>query len=225
MATDHLAFDSKSTEQPLLEAVWELLGEYESRLTTAPKTPNPSNLAPFDAKPILAITDDSDAQEEVFFRPFPPTARLRLFGSAYIGSLSQASRQQRAHPAATLPPEVHSCPTQPRTTVGGGITPGGRSKKVARPKRANGLPPKTSASLPWSIAPAASVPRSDFTGWMASRAPRIVDGIAAITSGPPTLCVFARAPPSRRAWISSPQDQYEDLAAVMKRSGNDCLPF
>jgi hypothetical protein len=38
-----LHFDLKSTQRPLLEAVWELLGEYESWLTTAPKTANPSN--------------------------------------------------------------------------------------------------------------------------------------------------------------------------------------
>jgi hypothetical protein len=101
-----LHFDFKSTDRPLLEAVWELLGEYESWLTTAPKTANPSALAPFDAKPILAITEDSDAQEEVFFRAVPVGARLRVFGSAHTRGLSQASREQQAHLAATVSPEI-----------------------------------------------------------------------------------------------------------------------
>lgn len=100
-----LHFDFKSWEPPLLHAVWDLLGQYESWITTAPQTKNPGNLAPFDPKPILVITEDSDAQEEVFFKQVPVGAKLRLFGAAHTGKIPGASAEERAHYRATLPPE------------------------------------------------------------------------------------------------------------------------
>jgi hypothetical protein len=99
-----LHFDFKSNEQPLLRAVWDLLGSYEGWLTTTAKTIDPGTLQPFDPKPILAITEDSDAQEEIFFKSLPVGERLRVFGSAHTRGLTSGSPQDRAHLAATLPP-------------------------------------------------------------------------------------------------------------------------
>src|SRR5262249_681206 len=62
-----LHFDFKSQEPELLGAIWELLGEYESWITTARKTTNTRDLARFEPKPLLVLTEDSDAQENVFF--------------------------------------------------------------------------------------------------------------------------------------------------------------
>ena len=101
-----LHFDFKSSEPQVLHAVWDLLGEYESWLTTAPNTARPSDVAAFDLKPILAITEDSDAQEEVFYRQVPPGGRLRVFGSAHTQGMDKGSREERAHLAATLLPET-----------------------------------------------------------------------------------------------------------------------
>lgn len=101
-----LHFDFKSTEPQLLRSVWELLGEYEAWLTTAPKTADPSEMAPLTPKPILAITEDSDEQEAVFFRAIPAGGRLRVFGSAHTTGLENSTREQRAHLAASLPPET-----------------------------------------------------------------------------------------------------------------------
>lgn len=100
-----LHFDFKSNEQPLLEAVWNLLGEYEPWLTTAPKTARPGDIAPLDRKPILVLTEDSDAQEKVFYNAVPVGKPLRLFGSAHTHGVDNASRDERTHLAATLPPE------------------------------------------------------------------------------------------------------------------------
>ncbi len=100
-----LHFDFKDNQPALLHAVWDLLGEYEAWITTARKTANPHDLAPFDAKPILVVTEDSDVQEEVFYRQVPVGARLRLFGSAHTSKIPGASDEERAHFAATLPPE------------------------------------------------------------------------------------------------------------------------
>jgi hypothetical protein len=100
-----LHFDFKSLEPALLRAVWDELGEYQSWITTAPQTADPAQLAPFDPKPLLVITEAADEQEEVFFKTIPKDARLRVFGSAHGVRLQGASQAERAHLAATLPPE------------------------------------------------------------------------------------------------------------------------
>ncbi|HVV46244.1 MAG TPA: hypothetical protein VHC72_13615, partial [Bryobacteraceae bacterium] len=45
---------------------------------------NPGDLTPFDVKPILAVTEDNDVQEDVFYRQVPVGGRLLVFGSAYM---------------------------------------------------------------------------------------------------------------------------------------------
>jgi len=98
-----LHFDFKSLDPDLLRAVWNLLGEYQNWITTAPQTADPHDLAPFDPKPLLVITEDADIQEQVFFRDIPKGARLRLFGSAHTAKIAGATRAERQHLAATLP--------------------------------------------------------------------------------------------------------------------------
>ena len=100
-----LHFDFKSLDPTLLRAVWDLLGEYQGWITTAAQTADPSQLAPFDPKPILVVTEDADAQEQVFFHDIPKDARLRVFGSAHSATINATTREERAHLAATLPPE------------------------------------------------------------------------------------------------------------------------
>ena len=100
-----LHFDFKSLDPALLRAVWDELGEYRSWITTAPQTSDPGQLAPFDPKPLLVITEAADEQEEVFFKSIPRAARLRIFGSAHTAPIAAKAREERAHLAATLPPE------------------------------------------------------------------------------------------------------------------------
>ncbi len=100
-----LHFDFKSLEPKLLRAVWDELGEYQEWITTAPQTPDPHQLAPLDAKPLLVLTEDADEQEKAFFRGIPAGARLRVFGSAHTAPIAARSKQQLIHLAATLPPE------------------------------------------------------------------------------------------------------------------------
>jgi hypothetical protein len=100
-----LHFDFKSLEPTLLRAVWDLLGEYQDWITTAPQTSDPHQLAPFDAKPLLVLTEDADIQEQVFFREIPKGVRLRVFGSAQTAKINATSREERQHLAATLPPD------------------------------------------------------------------------------------------------------------------------
>ena len=94
-----LHFDFKSNDPQLLQSVWNLLDEYRDWITTAVKTADPLDLAPFDPKPLLVLTEDSDAQEDVV------GAQLRVFGSAHTKPLPGNTDRERAHFAATLPPE------------------------------------------------------------------------------------------------------------------------
>jgi hypothetical protein len=96
-----LHFDFKSVQPELLHAVWDVLGEYQGWITTAEKTADPLHLAPFDAKPLLVLTEDSDEQEAVFLKEVQVGARLRLFGSAHTGAIP---RENHDHLWATLPP-------------------------------------------------------------------------------------------------------------------------
>ncbi len=98
-------FDFKSLDPTLLRAVWDVLGEYESWITTAPQLDDPNQLAPFDAKPLLVLTEDAPVQQRIFFDEIPKNALLRLFGSAQTAKIEAANRAERQHLAATLPPE------------------------------------------------------------------------------------------------------------------------
>ncbi|MEI9811620.1 MAG: hypothetical protein WDO18_02610 [Acidobacteriota bacterium] len=130
-------FDFKDNRPELHRAVWELLGEYEGWITTAPKTADANKLSPFDVKPLLVLTEDNDAQEEVFFKSLPVGAKLRLFGSAHTAVPANLPREERAHWAVTVAPEA-LLTEHPTTIAAGGTIRGPRSKKVARQRRANG---------------------------------------------------------------------------------------
>ena len=100
-----LHFDFKDNQPALLHAVWKLLGEYESWLTTAVKTDDPTRVEPFQPGPILAITEDNDAQQAVFYDELPAGAKLRVFGSAHTHMPQTNSQPEREHLAATLAPD------------------------------------------------------------------------------------------------------------------------
>jgi hypothetical protein len=98
-------FDFKSVQPELLHAVWDLLGEYQGWITTAAQTADPRQLAAFEPKPLLVLTEDADAQEAVFFNQVPVGAKLRLFGSAHTKAIPANPKQEHDRLLATLPPE------------------------------------------------------------------------------------------------------------------------
>ncbi len=99
-------FDVKDNRPELLHAVWDLLGEYEPWITTAQFNADPHVLMPYDVKPLLVMTEDSDAQEEVFFKPMKSGDKLRLFGSAHTAAMpAGGTREERTRLAATTAPE------------------------------------------------------------------------------------------------------------------------
>ena len=101
-----LHFDVKDNRPELHHGLWDLLGQYQDWITTAENTADPNVLAALDPKPLLVLTEDNDAQEQVFFKQVPVGAKLRLFGSAHTTKLPGATARERAHAAATLSPEA-----------------------------------------------------------------------------------------------------------------------
>jgi hypothetical protein len=88
-------FDFKDLQAPLLHAVWDVLGKYESWITTAIRTADPGKLSPFDMKPLLVLTEDADEQQAVFFDQVPVGAKLRVFGSAHTKNLASPPTNYR----------------------------------------------------------------------------------------------------------------------------------
>ncbi|HYZ86682.1 MAG TPA: hypothetical protein VE621_19865 [Bryobacteraceae bacterium] len=99
-----LNLDFKDVRPELLKAVWNVLGQYDSWLTTAAKTPNESRLEPLDVKPVLVLGGSSDAQQKVFYDDLPVGARLRIFGAAHDPTIPGSTTAERAHAQATMPP-------------------------------------------------------------------------------------------------------------------------
>ena len=89
----------------MLHAVWDLLGEYQGWITTAPRTADPRRLSPLEPKPLLVLTEDADEQEAVFFHQVPVGGKLRLFGSAHTKAIPDRPKAEHDRLLATLPPE------------------------------------------------------------------------------------------------------------------------
>ena len=98
-------YDFKDNQAPLLHAVWGLMGEYQGWISTAVKTADPHVLTPIEPKPLLILTEEPDAQEEIFYRELPVGTRLRVFGSAPTNEVAAASDAERDRLLVTLPPE------------------------------------------------------------------------------------------------------------------------
>ncbi len=91
-----LNLDFKSDEPAHHAAVWKLLGEYESWLSTAARLADPNQIAPMRAGPLLVLTGNADSQEHDFHDVVPAGSRLRLFGAVNTAR----------HVNASMPPEA-----------------------------------------------------------------------------------------------------------------------
>ena len=81
-----LNLDFKTEEPEHYEAVWELLGRYESWLVTATRTSSASRIAALRPGPILVLTGSADSQQRWFHDQVPVGANLRLFGAVHPGA-------------------------------------------------------------------------------------------------------------------------------------------
>lgn len=83
-----LNLDFKTDEPDHHRAVWQLLGEYENWLTTAPRTRSPERPAKLALKPILVLTGMNNEQQRTFHDAVPVGQRLRVFGAVEGGAAS-----------------------------------------------------------------------------------------------------------------------------------------
>src|SRR5262245_9576927 len=91
-----LNLDFKQNDAPLLDAVYTLLGKYESWLTTAPRTSTPDVAAPLSVGPLLVLTGSSEAQRARFHDAVPVGQRLRAFGAIRWPTAPGANGDERA---------------------------------------------------------------------------------------------------------------------------------
>ena len=76
-----LNLDFKTLEPEHLQAVWNLLGEYESWLSTAERPAADGDIRPIRVGPVLVLTGDQDQQQAAFHDRVPAGGTLRLFGA------------------------------------------------------------------------------------------------------------------------------------------------
>jgi hypothetical protein len=77
-----LNLDFKDSDPQHFAAIWNLLGDYERWLTTAPRVADLSAVQPLDVGPVLVLTGADAAQQAVFHDAVPVGGRVRLFGAA-----------------------------------------------------------------------------------------------------------------------------------------------
>ena len=76
-----LNLDFKDSVPQHFAETWNVLGDYESWLTTATRTTEADRVQPLRVGPVLVLTGPDPAQQTVFHDAIPVGARLRLFGA------------------------------------------------------------------------------------------------------------------------------------------------
>ena len=94
-----LHFDFKDNQAPLLQAVWQVLGEHQDWLSTAVKTNDPATLSPIDRKPILVVTEESDEQQKVFYDD-PPLESACVYLAQRTSIHAQRHAERTTHALA-----------------------------------------------------------------------------------------------------------------------------
>jgi hypothetical protein len=102
-----LNLDFKDNTPAHLDAVWELLGQYETWLTTAPRAADPSYVAPLQVGPLLVLCGSDTAQRRRFHDDVAPGERLRAFGAMRPTAVPGATRGARAHRTVSMTATEH----------------------------------------------------------------------------------------------------------------------
>ena len=97
-----LHLDFKTNEPAHHQAVWDLLGKYESWLTTAERVADEQRVTPFTVGPILVLTEAGPNQADTFYTRVPVGGRLRLFGTIPPVTLPAADYRRRARGSGVL---------------------------------------------------------------------------------------------------------------------------
>jgi hypothetical protein len=102
-----LNLDFKDNAPAHLDAVWALLGKYESWLTTATRTASPAQVTPMRVGPLLVLTGADTAQRRRFHDDVPVGAPLRAFGAMEPAPVTGPTRGARLHRAVSMTAQEH----------------------------------------------------------------------------------------------------------------------
>ena len=83
-----LNLDFKDSRPEHFAAIWQVLGNYEAWLTTAPRVADAASIQPLTLGPVLVLTGADPAQRIAFHDIMLVGSRLRLFGAVPAGSLT-----------------------------------------------------------------------------------------------------------------------------------------
>lgn len=100
-------FNFRNNDAEHLRAVWDLLGRYESWLTTAEKGADETPIKPLRPGPVMVLTQEG--QQQIFYDAVPVGARLRVFGTVATGRPSVpagATREMQAAAVADASPDT-----------------------------------------------------------------------------------------------------------------------
>lgn len=100
-----LNLDFKQNDPAPLDAVYTLLGRYESWLTTAPRTSAPDVAAPLTVGPLLVLSGSAEAQRARFHDAVPVGERLRAFGAIPPADAPGATDDEREANMSRMPAE------------------------------------------------------------------------------------------------------------------------
>lgn len=102
-----LNLDFKDNIPAHLDAVWALLGQYESWLTTAAKTATPTVQERFVVGPLLVLCGSDTAQRRRFHDDVPIGESLRAFGAAMPVLIPGLTKPQRVRRAVRMSAAAH----------------------------------------------------------------------------------------------------------------------
>ena len=95
-----LHFNVRNNDAAHLQYIWDLLGRYESWLTTAERGADEREIKPLTVGPLMVLTEGG--QENVFYNRVPVGARLRVFGTVASGRLPANPSNREAQAAAAV---------------------------------------------------------------------------------------------------------------------------
>ncbi len=102
-----LNLDFKDNTPAHLDAVWALLGAYESWLTTATRTATPMQVEPLVPGPLMVLAGSDTAQRRRFHDDVPVGSTLRAFGAMRPVPVAGATKALRARRAMRMTSAQH----------------------------------------------------------------------------------------------------------------------
>jgi hypothetical protein len=97
-----VSLDFKDSEPQHFAAIWNVLGEYETWLTTADRGTTVEHVEPLHVGPVLVLTGSDPAQQIAFHDLVPLGGKLRLFGAVIPAVAPGAAMADKpAPPVAT----------------------------------------------------------------------------------------------------------------------------